>query len=634
MPNDKGERFRNWIRKHEWTIVVVLTTITFVMGCIGYYQVMHFEEQGGSFTYWDIFYSTFKLFIFNAQDATPGWPLYLQLARILAPFLLIYAAVKAIWLQVGEQVALFMLQIRNRPLIVVIGIGETGFRLAREYLLDTRSDVVIIDQDRYNPLVAELKGLGAIVVNGNAIDPALLARARVSLASEIFVFTGDEHTNIIIGKHIHRLVRAPRKTGKTKTTSTPSDRKRDGIRCHIEVDSPELYELFQEHPFFNLIEERFKVKIFNRREAVARNIFDQCAPDLYYRPNTPADKQMNVLFLGFGSLTQELLLQLSLTAHYGDLRTPRATVICNEDRRPDAESFYHRYPNIEKIVDLQFIYRNPMGLVPDDWIKLQSEQQFCVCYSALTEDVNSILVAKRLMRLQTVASLPHLNFVVCLNQQTWIADVIDDDFDPISRDKTRLPSAWPIEYFETLDNTITIDIVVNDALDRLARAIHDSYVSSQLQAGQTFLDNHSITQWPDLPPHKRLANQRAAAHLDVKLRVVGLSREQSEQNGEPRPLSLPDEAIELLSKIEHRRWMADKYLCGYVYGPERDDARMQHPDLKPWEALSESDRDKDRHNILQIPQLLAMLGQAIAQKKETTDVTQVGGSEVQGVYQL
>ena len=35
---------------------------------------------------------------------------------------------------------------------------------------------------------------------------------------------------------------------------------------------------------------------------------------------------------------------------------------------------------------------------------------------------------------------------------------------------------------------------------------------------------------------------------------------------------------------------------------------MLHPDLIPWEDLSEPDREKDRNNIRQIPELLEMQG--------------------------
>jgi hypothetical protein len=64
----------------------------------------------------------------------------------------------------------------------------------------------------------------------------------------------------------------------------------------------------------------------------------------------------------------------------------------------------------------------------------------------------------------------------------------------------------------------------------------------------------------------------------------------------------------MLAQLEHRRWLADKYLAGYSYGKVRDEDHMLHPDLIPWEDLSEADREKDRNNIRQIPELMAMQG--------------------------
>jgi hypothetical protein len=74
----------------------------------------------------------------------------------------------------------------------------------------------------------------------------------------------------------------------------------------------------------------------------------------------------------------------------------------------------------------------------------------------------------------------------------------------------------------------------------------------------------------------------------------------------------PDAAtMDVLAQLEHRRWMADKYIAGYSRGPVRDDDRMLHPDLIPWEELGEPDRDKDRDNIRQIPNLVALRGSKI-----------------------
>ncbi len=57
--------------------------------------------------------------------------------------------------------------------------------------------------------------------------------------------------------------------------------------------------------------------------------------------------------------------------------------------------------------------------------------------------------------------------------------------------------------------------------------------------------------------------------------------------------------------------MADKQLAGYSYGPERDEDRMLHPDLIPWEELTEPDKEKDRANIRQTSELLALQDQKI-----------------------
>ena len=66
--------------------------------------------------------------------------------------------------------------------------------------------------------------------------------------------------------------------------------------------------------------------------------------------------------------------------------------------------------------------------------------------------------------------------------------------------------------------------------------------------------------------------------------------------------------MEILAQIEHRRWMADKQLAGYNYGDNRDEDLMTHPDLIPWEMLSEVDREKDRDSVRQIAGLLALQG--------------------------
>jgi hypothetical protein len=486
---------------------------------------------------------------------------------------------------------------------------------------------VVVDNDPLNALAAELKNYGAIVVCGNAMDPLVLLKSQVIYAKELFLCTSDDKANIAIAKNAERLTRRLKTTEVTKLENIarrlepvvggePPD---VSLRCFLCVDSPDIYEIFSVHSFFEINSSRFAIRLFNRRETIARNIFRLCAPDLYYRPASRGNEPMHILFIGFEALVREMILQAALTAHYTDFRLPHITVLCESKNKTKVDRFRHRYPHLEKTVDIHFVYADPMTITPDTWYEMQTGTHFDVCYVALEHDVESILSARRLNRLRRHRQLPPLNFVVCLNQQNFLAEIIDDDFDPITMDKLNLPDFEPIEYFESLDETISIEIVVNEALDAMARTLHNAYLNTQLASGGSSRSNASIIPWSELPAHKKKANQHAAAHMDVKLRIancVALPIDAKETEAVFPP---DDLMMELLAQLEHRRWMADKYLAGYSYGKVRDEDRMLHPDLIPWEELTEADKEKDRANIRQIPHLLKLQDQKICRMYHSLD---------------
>ena len=605
--------------RHEWTLVGFLAVLTFVLGCFGYGQTMVFVDQGGPNTWWDVAYGSLQLFIFEAPDESAGWPLYLQVARAMAPIIVLYTAAKAVWSVIEEQVALYGLLFRKRRFVVVCGIGETGFRIARDYCLNSDKRVVAVDNDPLNALAAELKNYGAIVVCGNAMDPLVLLKAQVIYAKELFLCTSDDKANIAIAKNAERLTRRL-KDAEVKSLEAIARRLEPAIggeppdaslRCFLCVDSPDIYEVFSVHSFFEINSSRFAIRLFNRRETIARNIFRVCAPDLYYRPATRGNEPLHILFIGFEALVREMILQTALTAHYTDFRLPHVTVLCEADAEPKVDRFRHRHPHLDKTVDINFVYADPMTIKPDRWYEMQTKTHFDVCYVAVEHDVEGILCARRLNRLRRHSGLPPLNFVVCLNQQNFLAEIIDDDFQPIDMDKIGLPEHEPIEYFECLDETISIDVVVNEALDALARTLHNAYLNTQLANGATRLGNASLIPWSELPVHKKKANQHAAAHVDVKLRIANCVARAIDAP-EPEVVFPPDDLMmELLAQLEHRRWMADKHLAGYSYGEKRDEDRMLHPDLIPWEQLTEADKEKDRDNIRQIPHLLKLQDQKV-----------------------
>ena len=621
----------NLIARHEWTIVGLLAALAFLLGCVGYAQTLTFADQGGSYTRWDVVYGAFRLFIFEAPDETAGWPVYLQVARALAPMVVLYTAAKAVWTVVEEEVALYGLLFRKRRFVVVCGIGETGFRIARDYCLNSDKHVVIIDNDPLNAMAAELTNYGAIHVCGNAMDTLTLMKSRVVYAKELFLCTSDDKANIAIAKAVERLtrrltdaeVRQLESIARRREPSVGDDPPDVSLRCFLAVDSPDIYEVFSVHSFLEVNSSRFAIRLFSRRETIARNIFRLCAPDLYYRPTSRASKPMHILFVGFQALVREMILQTALTAHYTDFRLPRVTVLCQDSERDQVERFRHRHVQLDNTVEIDFVYADPMTIKPKQWHEMQTATHFDVCYVGLEKDVEGILTARRLNRLRRHSGLPPLNFVVCLNQQSFLAEIIDDDFEPIEMDKIGLPKHEPIEYFECLDETICIDVIVNEALDAMARTLHNAYIDTQLGNGVDVRSNASLVPWSALPAHKKKANQHAAAHMDVKLRIANCVACSIDSSEAEAPFPPDDLMMELLAHLEHRRWMADKYLAGYSYGEVRDEDRMLHPDLVPWQELTEEDKEKDRANIRQIPLLLKIQGQKVCRMYSALSAPQV-----------
>jgi hypothetical protein len=76
----------------------------------------------------------------------------------------------------------------------------------------------------------------------------------------------------------------------------------------------------------------------------------------------------------------------------------------------------------------------------------------------------------------------------------------------------------------------------------------------------------------------------------------------------PSQLTITPEQLEILSRQEHDRWMAERQRQGWAYGTMRDHARKHQPSLVPWESLSEAEKQKDRDIVQNIPFLVSKAG--------------------------
>jgi len=79
-------------------------------------------------------------------------------------------------------------------------------------------------------------------------------------------------------------------------------------------------------------------------------------------------------------------------------------------------------------------------------------------------------------------------------------------------------------------------------------------------------------------------------------------------------VQLPDGLMELreeIAKNAHEVWAQNRMNEGWTYGPVRNDALKQHPDLVSYEDLTDGEREYDRATAMNSIKLLIKLGYKI-----------------------
>lgn len=72
---------------------------------------------------------------------------------------------------------------------------------------------------------------------------------------------------------------------------------------------------------------------------------------------------------------------------------------------------------------------------------------------------------------------------------------------------------------------------------------------------------------------------------------------------------------EHLAKNIHEIWAQQRIKQGWKYGPERNDQKKEHPNLVPYNQLSEEDKDYDRSTSMETLKTIILLGYSIEKRR-------------------
>jgi voltage-gated potassium channel Kch len=169
-----------------------------------------------------------------------------------------------------------------------------------------------------------------------------------------------------------------------------------------------------------------------------------------------------------------------------------------------------------------------------------------------------------------------------------------------------------LDIFGILDAACTPEHITADAvMGKIARSIHNRYVESCRQHGDTELTNPSMRPWAELPLYLRESNYAQAEHIGAKLAAIDCTLVPAQ--ADTIPFKFQPGEVDRLAQMEHLRWMAERHAAGYVYGRVRDG--NHHPDLVDWQNLSVETREKDLDAVEQLPDLLAEAGLQIQRRR-------------------
>jgi len=553
------------------------------LGYIGFkkYNISVGEPQ----TFLNNMYLTFQLFTLESGAVAGRVPWELEVARILAPIVPAWTLIKALALLFREHI--YMLRLRfYKNHVVVCGLGRKGLKLCRDFQ-HKGYKVVVIEEDEENPHLQIVRDLKGIILIGDATDKYILQKARIGSAENVVMTCKDDGTNIEIAMAVHQLM----KDNKPELRKT--------INCLVHVVDPKLFELFKSQSIFTRTSENLNFVIFNIYENAARQLLETNPLDREYIASDDP-RFVELIILGFGYMGESITLQAAKIGHYANSKKLKINVI---DRKAKSKeiSFIDRYPKFMEICNIDFIEGDIES--PDMLQKLYelsiNPESLTTLVICLDNDWRGLLCA-----LETLSKLEdcQVPIYVRISEDTTLVSLFEDSKD----DSENITN---VNAYGMINDVCTSDILLDKDLDLFSRKIHNNYVEQAKRDGKPDTDP-SVQPWEKLLPSLRDSNRQQADHIPVKLRAINCVADNEVPGKEKISIFDDDKEIEILARMEHNRWNAERFLNGWKQGP-KDVKRKISPYLVSWSKLSNEIQEYDRIAVRKIPDLLKSVGKFI-----------------------
>lgn len=516
-----------------------------------------------------------------------------QFARLILPICLAWAIIEVVVVASLRYLTELAINWWFSDHVIVFGIGEKGFSLAKKLLEKGEHTVVAIDKDAANPYLAQIGRGNGFTLVGDATDMNFLKTLGLHRAAAFYAMTGDDTVNIESAIRLKEYFQKYKISFWNRSWKSLCGNKNETFAARIQVHDAILRRLaweakgpFSHASINNHTETSWECYPFSVYDQAAKNIVEEFSPDIAKGKT----KKYHVVIVGFGWFGERVALQVIRMC-----QTPKSLdeelVIHIIDTKADLnrERFYQRYPAVNPdntgderyggyapLAKLDFI-QGDIQRMDEKAIKkaVPDIDESTVIYVCLA---NELLGSEAAMSLAKITQENGTRIVLALPETERLSEEMKDAFDK-----------YHINMFFPLSSSCLLLCKENhlgEVLDNMGKAVLRAYYGSP-----------SISEleksWAEEPEWGRESNRQSASHVFFKLRLVGVDPEHIATISEKEILTRCRPCLELLAEAEHDRWVIERLLDGWTYGQRNNDKRL-HPSIQSFVALEEKIRDIDR----------------------------------------
>lgn len=559
--------------RQNLTILIVLVLIL-LLGLWGQYEL---APSRFSSNFLEALYQVLTLFAFEG-DWTQGidLPWQLEATRLLAPVAsvagVLFILTRGAWIEVLNWFVRY-----RQDQVVVAGLAQSSFQFIRSCA--PRYNVVVIEENPNNALIDAVRDMNVAVIVGDVMSPHTYARVNLQEARHLVVFTGNDGANVELTMKAREYVRE--KNGAQ-------------LRIHLHLDNGRMAQYLENYPKFFSDHSVAEISFFSVYDLNARILFDTYPPDVF--AHSLGQTRVHMALYQFDRLAENILLEGARVCHYANESTVRFTVL-DPDAEAKRQTLLSSYPQLPLLNEIEFIEISPLNDVssierlPESL--LQTVTQHVTCLATDEENLELALILRTTLLRKTACNAPIL---VHMESSTGLAQLLESNFGG-----PEVPDGlYP---FGMLDEVLSYENVLSDGLDALARAIHADYLERRQDLEVDRRLYKSLNDWNMLPEPERKSSRLQADHLETKLRAVGC---RLSADGDPN-FRFTDEEAELLARMEHNRWRANKIFEGWRPGPDRIEGAKITPYAVTWDEMDEAERRQEVKAVKRYPLMLSGL---------------------------